>query len=264
MTKKLIEIRKNRYINIDINQKDAEKPTIFLFHGLGGRGEQWDYFKEKLDPHANVIVPDFLGHGDSKKPKNLEFYDFEEMYKDIEELFRQFSGNKNYIIAHSMAATWTCKLAISNPSRIDKLVLITPMACEPRKFIPHIYYLPSWFLGLIQTKLGENFYKLVFTENSDPEIVKKEIEASKKSSMQVIKGMIYSTKDIPSIHVEKIKIKTLLITAEKDKIIPQEESINFYRVLPKVEMTEIKEVGHLPFLEKPEIVYQSIKEFLFQ
>lgn len=263
MTKNLVEIRKNRLINIDICGNDPTKPTLFLFHGLGGRGEQWDYFKEKFKSQANIIIPDFLGHGKSDHPKQLDAYGFDEMYQDVKTLFNQFSTKDNYIVAHSYSATWTCRLMHEDSSKIKKVVLITPTTCKPKKVIPHIYYFPSWFLELIQNKLGEQFYKLAFTANSDPDLVKKEIEASKKISMHVIKGMIYSTKHISPIDVSNLQTKTLLITAEKDKVVPQKESIEFYQHLPNVKMIEIKDSGHLPFLEKPEMVYQYIQEFLF-
>lgn len=264
MNKEMIEIRPGRKIIIYQSTGQQEnQPCVFLLHGLGGRAAQWQPVAKLLQPYCHLIIPDFYGQGDNAKPKGAQQYKLAEFYQDVDALFARFKGAKNYVFGHSLGGVWASFLAFQHAQSIEKLVLITPLPCQPTKEVPAIYRAPVWLLSLLRKQLSDAFVKMAFTKHSPADLIEQEVKEGEKNSLQVIKTLVLDLQNIVSIPAQQIKVDTLMIVADDDQVVPKINSINFYAGLPNISIKEMSNMGHLPLLEKPEMVAGFIEKFCF-
>src|SRR5579863_2674871 len=130
MMDNLTEIRPGRRINLSVYKSNPLHSTIFMIHGLGGSGRQWREQIKHLKNRYTLIVPDLLGQGQSEKPQtNQGLYGFEELSLDLQALFEEYAGDTNYVFGHSYGGVFATFLARTQPTRVHKLALISPLNC---------------------------------------------------------------------------------------------------------------------------------------
>lgn len=158
----LIEIRPGRRISLSIYKSNPLHSTIFMIHGLGGRGYQWREQVRHLKNRYTLVVPDLLGQGGSERPesKNENVYGFEALSLDLQALFEKYATDTNYVFGHSYGGVLATFLAEAHPTRIQKLALITPVSCQPFKTIPLTYYLPLPLLEMLRSHFFKYFIEM--------------------------------------------------------------------------------------------------------
>lgn len=260
----MIEIRTGRRINVAVYPGDPKQPVLFMFHGMGGRGDQWreqvKYFQNKY----TLVVPDLLGQGESDKPEPSKGnpYTFAELYQDTQAIFDRYAGDNNIVCGHSYGGAFASYLAWNNPSRIQKLILITPVACQPYKEVPLIYFLPVKILEFMRSSLDKSFEKLAFSAADNPELVRIEREARNKNPMGVIKSLLMGMSAIPRIDPARLQCPTLIISGCEDRLIPVASVKRFYTQLPHHQLYVLDNAAHLVHLERSAEVNKLIAGFL--
>jgi pimeloyl-ACP methyl ester carboxylesterase len=260
----MIEIRPGRRIKLSVDKGEPGKPTIFMIHGLGGRGYQWreqvKYFKNKY----TLIVPDLLGHGASEKPRpdHDNPYSFQALSQDIQALFDKFAGAQNYVFGHSYGGAFASHLSANNQSKIQKLVLVTPVSCQPFRQVPLAYLLPVAFLDLMRTHLDKSFEKLAFAPTDNALLLKEEKEGRALNQMYVIKALLLGMKMIPQLQVAELLLPSLVIAGQLDKVIPVAAVESFYGKLPHHQMQIYADAAHMVHLEKSSEVNLLLSQFL--
>jgi pimeloyl-ACP methyl ester carboxylesterase len=259
-----IEIRPGRTLHIVVEKNPASDTTLFLIHGLGGRGNQWRKQIKFLKNHYTLVIPDLLGHGKSDKPhpggKNP--YAFTEFSQDLQELLNKFNDKNNVLVGHSYGGALAAYLSFNNQDVIAKQILITPSRCKPFHAIPKIYRLPAFILDLLRPVLEYSFRKLAYDKSTQNKVIDEELNAGKKNRYYVIKAMLEGMKDIPNIDVSHLNTPTLILTGESDHVIPTEWIRKFYEALPHHQFIHLQHAGHMVQLEQPDIVNELIMGFV--
>ena len=114
---KQIEFEKN---NVNVNDKNFQ--TLFIFHGLYGRGKNWQTFSKKLSKEKNqiVVTVDLRNHGGN---------DFEEyisyilMKNDIISLFNYLGVKKTNLLGHSMGGKLAMIITLLEPKYVNKVII---------------------------------------------------------------------------------------------------------------------------------------------
>jgi pimeloyl-ACP methyl ester carboxylesterase len=260
-----LEVRPGRVLNILVEKNPESTTTLFLIHGLGGRGDQWRKQVKRLKSQYTLIVPDLLGHGHSDKPKpkkNNNPYEFLEFSRDLQVILDKFADKKNIVIGHSYGGALTAYLTSKNPDKIARQILVAPSRCKPFYAIPKIYYLPAFMLEMLRPFLENAFRKFAFDKSTKNKVVSEEEAAGKRNRLYVIKSMLHGMANIPVLEVSKLETSTLILTGESDKIIPFHLIEKFYAVLPQREFFVVEQAGHMLQLEQPDKVNQQIENFL--
>jgi pimeloyl-ACP methyl ester carboxylesterase len=76
---------------------------------------------------------------------------------------------------------------------------------------------------------------------------------------ETIKNIL--NEDLTSL-LDKISVPTLIIWGGKDRITPVKDAYLMERKIKNSTLEILKNVGHTPYLENPQILAQKIKEFL--
>jgi len=259
-----INLRAGREINILHYPGPADQPTLFLIHGLGGRSQQWREQIKALQNKFRLIIPDLFGHGSSDKPnpKRNNPYSFEELKNDVQAIFERYAGESNVILGHSYGGTFATFLAAQNPKRIKKLVLLSPLACRPRKESPIFFIFPAEVLELFRSAFDKIFDKIAFDPSTSKALIEEERDARKGNPMYLIKGLLIGLKEIPELDLSQIDIPTLIICGRSDKLLPAVETKKFFSGLRNQRFEVLELASHMALVEQAPAVNKLIAEFL--
>jgi pimeloyl-ACP methyl ester carboxylesterase len=259
-----IQIRPGRIIHIAVHENPHSDTTVFLIHGLGGRGNQWREQIDMLKQHYTLVIPDLLGHGQSEKPKtdSANPYSFSELDQDIHAIFNHYSSNKNIIIGHSYGGALATSLSLDHQDNITQLILLSPTPCVPNIPIPFFYHLPIFMMEAIRPLLDRQFLRLAFTKNANPALIAIESRANQANPMYVIKQIVNGMQNMPAIDLTMLNTPTLVIVSKPDNLISPDAQQQFYKKLPNHTFDIIPNASHMALLEKPEMVNSSIMKFL--
>ena len=104
------------YFQIDILQ------TLFIFHGLYGRGKNWQTFSKKLSQKENqlVVTVDLRNHGGNNFEKDISYI---LMKNDIITLFNYLGVKNTNLLGHSMGGKLAMVIALLEPKYINKVII---------------------------------------------------------------------------------------------------------------------------------------------
>ena len=101
------------------------RPLVFL-HGIGGGASSWIW--SKVAPafvgQHRVIVPDWVGWGQSHHPRRLLIFD--DYVAELRALMREVVGEPAVVVAQSLAAGFAAELARTDPDLFAGLVMLAP------------------------------------------------------------------------------------------------------------------------------------------
>ena len=255
-----IEIRPGRYVNILVISNLNAKKTLFMLHGLGGRGAQWEAQYNVLKDHFTMIIPDLLGHGKSDKPKpdTTNLYSFQELDQDVQAIFARYASAHNWVAGHSYGGALATSLALAHPNQIEKLILVSPTPLAPDTKIPFLFTLPAPIMELLRPILERSMAKLIFDPTANPDLIESEMRISRQNPMYVIKSLVTGFLSAPKADVSGLRVPAVMILGEHDKLIPPAVSRQFYDALPDCKTVVMENTSHMAIMERPEKVTELI------
>lgn len=124
---------------------------LILVHTVGQSFYTWRRVFNRLSEHYRVIAPDLLGHGYSDRPLTFG-YTIEE-HAEALRLFMDALGIESaHFAAFSMGSAYALKFAMQNPSRVGRLVLVSPGGVTPEMPLS-IRMIDSPMLGFLASRL---------------------------------------------------------------------------------------------------------------
>lgn len=108
-------------------ERSGEGDPVLLIHGFASsRAQNWratTWYKALNEAGYRVIAMDCRGHGDSDKPHDASFYDYERMAGDALAVLAAAGAESAYTIGYSMGGHIGIELLLSRPQAIRKLVV---------------------------------------------------------------------------------------------------------------------------------------------
>ncbi len=234
----------------------GEGPPLLMLHGFDSSFLEFRRIFKLLKNKNQLIIPDLFGFGFCPRPNNVE-YGLEKILNHLNQLIINCSKNEPVgIIAASMGGSIALELARRKPKGINQLLLLAPAGlANSQKKIPW----PLDQLGtcvLRQPFVRKSLCRQAFA-NPSKSVGKAEEEIAslhltvpgwRRSLASFARGGGISNlgKAIPNQPIE-------VIWGKQDRIIKKEEREKSMKLLGK-ELNEIDNCGHLPHLDKPQIV----------
>jgi len=247
----------------DINVNGS--PVVLLLHGLGATCESWQLQTPALfDEGFRVIVPDMRGFGKSTYPGGRSSPEI--MASDVSRLIDKLKLEKIHLVGISLGGTVALKVVIARPELVKSLVITNSFAkLRPRGLSLWVFYLMRLFLVHligIETQAqyvadrlfpepGEELERNTFKDQvcqSNPQ--------GYRSTMRSLAFFDVSN------DVRKIGHPTLVITGDKDSVVPPESQSELARLIPGADQKCIEGAGHAVIVEKPGEYNQLLIEFL--
>lgn len=253
-------------------------PTILFLHGFGESRHTWRFLVPKLTFNYHLIMLDLKGFGDSPKTKD-EYYSVydqahlvshfmkEKKLKNITLVGRSFGGGVSLVIAllqHDKLIEKRVKNMVLIDSMSYKQNL--PSMLEELK-IPIIGYLGIHLLS--NRYIAEEAYKYSFYNN---DLIPKEsiryssnylsYPRAKYAYLQTVNQLIPDDIDIMEKRFSKIDIPTLILWGRDDISINVNKAYKLHRDIKNSTLKIFNHAGHMLQEERPNLVVNSIEEFL--
>jgi pimeloyl-ACP methyl ester carboxylesterase len=274
-------------VQYDFVKAPPRSGVIVLMHGKNFYGSYWEQTIRSLAAQGyRVIVPDQIGFGKSSKPDMP--YSFDLLAANTAALLDALDVKKATIVGHSMGGMLAVRFARNYPGRTEKLVLENPIGLEDYRFKVPVQTTQQVYEGELKNTRAlnhRNFLKTYFVEWK-PEY-EKFVEVRSRVALggeyprwakaaALTYQMIYQQ---PVRHeFGLIQAPTLLVIGQEDRttlgrgaVTPDVlKTLGQYprlgkeaaRDIPNSKLVEIKNVGHIPHLEAPDIFHKALLDFL--
>ena len=259
---------------IHVRQQGAGQP-VFLLHGSFASLHTWHAWEKELSQHYHTISLDFPGHG-LTGPSASARYSTDDYEKLVFEIADQLNIDSFYVAGNSMGGLVAWKMALHNPGRVKKLILvdaagfwkISTDSVSKAQSRPFIFKLlqNDWVANAV-VKITPKF---LFRYNlkqvyGDPAKVKEEDVDRFYDLMMRAGNRLATTQRLrqPGKNLQdsirSIKVPTLIMWGEKDAWIPVINAYQFKDAISNSKLLIFDGAGHVPMEEIPE---QSVREAL--
>jgi pimeloyl-ACP methyl ester carboxylesterase len=227
---------------------------LVLFHG-GGTVDGFE-FAEPWADKFRVIVPYHPGFGESgDDPTFTDIHDYVMYYL---EFFDAMKIDTMSIVGLSMGGYLATKFAVEHGNRINKLVLIAPYGLDiPEHRTADIIAIPG---EQVVPMLVSNFDTL---KKDLPERPDADFIGARYREATTFARLFWEHPTDPKFprYLHRVKMPTLIVWGEDDKLIPVQHAQTWRKLIPNSEVVVIKGGGHIVQRDKPEVI-EVIGRFL--
>lgn len=256
--------------------ENINKPVMVFIHGWGGSARYWKRTATALSEQFDCLLYDLRGFGRSKLPTpSVETtYDLEEYADDLVFLLDVLKIDQIYLHSHSMGASVGVYFITSYPERVKKAILTCNGIFEyDQKAFETFYkfggyvvkFRYPWFL---KVPFADRLFMARFLHRP---IDKAErlafLEDYLLADYAAALGTIFTSVSKKAVEVmpqkfAQITTPTLLISGEKDIIIPASLGQQAAKLNEKIQYVEMSKTAHFPMLEDFDTYLKIVKEFL--
>ncbi len=231
-------------------------PPILLLHGFDSSFLEFRRLAPLLKDNYQLIIPDLFGFGFCPRPKGAE-YGIKNIIKHLQKIIeiREITQGLG-VVGASMGGAVAMELARNKPKEINRLLLLAPagLTGKPMKIPPLLDRLGVCFLSLPAVRKG--LCKQAFADpNKSVGIAEEQI-----ASLHLqVPGWGRSLAEfaqkggIANLGLPKPKQQLLAIFGQDDRILKGEIKTNTINLI-KPFVKEVNNCGHLPHLDRPEVV----------
>jgi pimeloyl-ACP methyl ester carboxylesterase len=251
---------------------------LVLLHGLGASSASWRFTAPALMERYTVVMPDYLGSGESEKP-DVD-YSIDLLARTMLALMDAIGIDRATLIGHSLGggvAMWMYDLA---PERVDRLVLVSSggMGRELHWLLrisvlpgaegvigalssPRLY-IPQASRAMEQRRLRRLH---VETVDLSPTVLERlhSLEA-RQAFISILRASIglagQKVSAVPRLHT--VDVPTLLVWGDRDQTIPLTHGIAAASLMPRAHLEVLPNCYHRPQLEAPNAFNDLVRSFL--
>ena len=269
-----------RYVKVnDINLRYlrvGQGPPLVLLHTLRTQLDMFQKVIPELSRHFEVYSLDYPGHGFSDIPK-VEYTP--ELFIDTVAGFLDEVNVENAIVAgESIGGTIALVLAARHNPRVQRVIAVNPYDYDEGRGLRRSSAIANLLFGLNNVPiLGSTFVRLrqypVFRQIMEggvshadalpSSLLREMYEVGNRSHhYQAFMSLVAHWADWEKARVEypKIDVPVLLVYGDRDWSRPEEREVN-HRIIPRSQMTIVKDAGHFLALDAPEALTQLIRDF---
>ncbi|NNM34228.1 MAG: alpha/beta fold hydrolase [Gemmatimonadetes bacterium] len=259
-------------------------PPLLVVHG--GPGLDQAYMRpwfDELQDVARVVYYDQRGTGGSTAPRTAAALHFDQFVGDIERIRQAMGWERFTLLGHSWGGILAVAYAREHGSRLAGMVLVSP--AEPGTQFAALAAERSREARSAETqaRLGEllasdgyaqgepavvsEIFKVVFAttlaDSADIGLLDLELSETTARNREEVTGLLQQGMVQPEWWPElrSITVPTLVIHGRHDPL-PIEMAEALADSLPGGRLVRLRDSGHFPFAEEPEVVAREIRSFL--
>lgn len=269
LTKKSTTISNNLTVEYYENRVNSDK-TLVMLHGFGADKDNWLQLAVALGNKYHLIIPDFVGYGESSKPSGID-YSLEKQSDRLHEFLSKIKANNVTLVGNSMGGGISIKYAEKYP--VETLVLISSMGPKGDK---------SYFDLLSYAEKAELLYGVDNT-NKMYKLLDILMESRPLGTSLVINYLTQKRRDANDMIREQspvivdnelvvrnnifqtslnVTVPTLIIWGKEDKMLDVTSAQLLKEAIPDSTLKVYNNVGHVAMEERPYMVAWDMKSFL--
>jgi pimeloyl-ACP methyl ester carboxylesterase len=222
-------------------------PLVFL-HGAG-TVTGFD-FAASWSRKFHVVIPYHPGFGPSDEdPAIEEIHDFVLHYL---ELFDALELRQFRLVGQSMGGYIATKFAVEHGARIEKLVLVCPIGLPvpPGQSTVNFLEVPPEQLPALLAHNPQTVIKRLPAGAPPPEFIAERVKEAKTAG-RVLDGGRRTFDDKLPRYLHRLRMPTLLIWGNQDKLTPTAQHKTWAKALPNATVRLFDNAGHLVLDEAP-------------
>jgi len=268
----------------------SEKPVMVFIHGWAGSARYWESTAKVLSEKFDCLLYDMRGFGRSRGKPIVEqqslqekegeeaitklTYELEEYAEDLAVLLDELKLKHVYINAHSMGASIATLFLNQYQERVERTILTCSGIFEYDKksfeafhqFGGYVVkFRPQWLakIPLVDRMFMARFLYRSIKATERQAFLEDFLIADYEAALNTIYTSVSKAQaELMPQEFAKVKVPTLLISGEYDKIIPAEMGRKAAILSEQVEYVMIPNTAHFPMLEDPNTYLETVKEFL--
>ena len=253
---------------------DPANPTLLLIHGFTASAYVWKTVAPALAAEGfHAIAVDLIGFGYSDKPSWFD-YKITSQARMISRFMNRLGIGRAMVIGSSYGGAVSLTLALDYPERVEKLILVDAVINDEATNHPIMKLAKIPGLGEVLTPFlldSKAFMKIRMQGSLAPAnhhlITKDRIESIIRP-LQAKDGhnaVLQSGRNWDAARIEEdahlIQQPTLIIWGEEDTVIPIHNGEMLYNSILNSRLVVLKNCGHVPQEEKPELVTALVSGF---
>ena len=259
---------------IRLNIRDEgprEAPAIILLHGFGSSLLTWDPWATLLATDHRVVRFDLPGFG-LTGPDPADDYSDQRAGLILEALMDSLNIVRATVVGNSLGGKIAWLFAVQHPSRVERLVLISPDGFASPGFdygkkpaVPIVLRLLPYVLPrpmLRASLLPAYGAPARLTDATIDRYRDMMLAPGVRAAIVARTGQVMLQEPTPLLR--QIKAPTLLLWGEKDGMIPFGNSADYLRAIPNATLVALPGLGHVPFEEAPAESIVPLRQFLSQ
>lgn len=264
----LIETGSGRPIHYTDSGSGA--PLVLIPGHAGDRRGCLTWLADDLEPQFRVIAMDNRDAGENDS--ETDYYDLADLAHDVVELLDALEIRQAHVIGHSMGGKITLQVALDSPERVNRIVLIgssltggaAHRAGEP---IPEP---EDWWTDDPIERMRQLIPIIVGPANQ---------ETLDETAVSRIAGLEHDNRvtwagamrqqaaarphDLTNA-LQRVQAPALVIHGNADAVVPFACAEALARGIPNARLLTLEGVGHLPWVERPDLVAPAIIDFLLE
>jgi len=229
---------------------------ILILHGWGSSPKKWERVKENLESRGlEVHIPSLPGFGESSPPQKPWSVD------DYADWVESFCEKKNlsqfFLLGHSFGGRIAIKLAVKHVERVIGLILCGAPAIRDDSAVREItMQTSSIFARKFSSFPLYHFFRRLFYKYLLRKTDYFKLAGSMKETFQKVVN-----EDL-SEYLPQIRVKTLILWGENDKLVPLETASMICNRILGSELFIFPNIGHSPHIEIPGDFSEAIANFI--
>lgn len=228
-------------------------PPVLLLHGAGGNALLWGRVLQHL-PRADAIALDLPGHGHSAGPSCSTIGAYSAAVVAVADALRLECP---VLAGHSMGAAIALDLALSRPTRVQALALISVTA--------RLFVAPTLLQQLVDDPAMAR--KWIIDTGYGPESLAEARQLGANQLAQVAPEVLHGDFVACSVYdarprLQEVRCPALVMCGEEDRLTPPKYVRALQEGLPRATLELVPGAGHMLPLEKPEAVAEALGGFL--
>ena len=245
-------------IELEVVRRGLGRPILVL-HGFQTVDPE-ARFVGLLARHGEVIAPSGPGFGHSPRPKDFDtVYDLVHLYLEV---LANLPGEKATLVGFSFGGWLAAELAVACSHRIDKLVLVDPVGIKiSDRETPDILDVFNRSPDEVRRASWHDPEKFApdFNAMSDEALT---VYARNREALCLYAWHPYMYNPQLPRWLRRIKVPTLLIWGESDRVVTPDYGRAYSRLIPCSRFELIEAAGHHPEIEQPGMLVERVSRFL--
>ena len=235
----------------------GQGPLVLFLHGIRGNRRNW---QPQIDAFAKTgftaAAWDARGYGESDDYEGA--LQFDHFAGDVMRVVEHFGVQKLHLVGLSMGGRIARNVALRFPERLLSVTLVSTApgfdALSPDQVRRFVTEQRNRTPETVQRLLGSRARKEAFDELSDS-LARVREESYRKTLI----ASVAQDRDAP---VENIRVPTLIIAGDEDKVYPIRIARELAQRIPGARLVIMRGAGHLPNLERPGRFNEILLDFL--
>ncbi len=251
------------HCNFEAKVKIAgDGPPLVYLHAAGGT--IWDDFVEGLTERFTVYAPHHPGTGDTVRETIYQVDTLWDLVLIYDEIVDALKLSSVPVVGTSFGGMMACELAAHRPDCISKIVLLDPIGLwrDDAPVAPYMLMPPAKLLATLYKHLDSEPVQKAIKMPDDP-----------KEAAMVVADLVWALGatgkfvwPIPDKGLKKrihrIKAEALIIWGEDDALISSVYAKEFAQRIAKSRVVINQDCGHVPQVERLDIVKPMVASFL--